>query len=96
MDWEDYGFERVTERSRYVECIICGRHGGGFAVSGITAVLFKEQGQLNRWQRDCLKPHVYMCSCGKAFPKPLALASHCAQNRRHSVPGHGSMERVGY
>ena len=96
MDWEDYGFEPPTPKSRYVACVLCGHTGGGVAASGIIAQVFLQEGHLLPWQRRHMRPHKYLCACGRGHPTLQALGTHVAANRRHHVPGHGSMERVGY
>lgn len=96
MDWEEYGFVQRTPRSLYVECKICGHSGGGVAVEGMTAEVFKAQGQLLRWQKNHMRPHRFFCACGLAFINLQSLGTHVAANRRHRNPGHGSMERVGW
>lgn len=90
----EVGFEPRTSKSRYVECIVCRRHGGGLALRGEWA--WGSLHDLFGWQLDCMRPHTFECACGLFFPKTLALASHVAQNRRHGVPGHGRMDQVSW
>jgi hypothetical protein len=92
----EVGFEKRTPKSRYVECIICGRHGGGLTVIGAAAWIFLDQSQLNGWQKDCMRAHVFECACGLFFPKKQAIATHVAQNRRWRNPGHGAMDQVSW
>lgn len=75
MDPEELGFERSGRL--YVACVMCGHKGGGVPVVGRAAFIFRDQGQLLHWQRKHLKPHIYLCVCGKAHPtaRPWGLTS---------------------
>lgn len=88
---QDVGFERVSDRSHRVRCVICGRQGCG--ITGDYSELIGRN--LYGWQRACMKPHTEPCACGKYFPTKHALAMHVQANRRHRIPGHGRMDQVG-
>lgn len=88
----DVGFQRPTERSRYVECVICHHSGGGRTGTYTDA----ENGRFSsQWQYDHSKPHLFECVCGVWFHKSQALGAHVSSNRRWRNPGHGRMDRVG-
>lgn len=87
----DVGFERVSDRSNVVRCIICGRHGVGAA--GKFPQL--QWDDLRRWQQACMTPHTEPCACGKYFPTKHALAMHVQATRRHRIPGHGRLDQIG-
>lgn len=88
---QDVGFERLSERSRYVRCVICGHSGAG--VPGTYWELYTSS--LARWQGDHLAPHLFECACGRFFHNSQSLGAHVASNRRHRNDGHGRMDRVG-
>lgn len=90
MDPDELGFD-ATGRY-YVACRMCDYSGGG--VEGDYDFVVRHP-QLSRWQLRHLVPHVHLCVCGRAHPSLQALGTHVAQCRRHRIPGHGVLHKVG-
>jgi hypothetical protein len=90
-----WGFTHRTPRSRYVECIVCGRSGAGWTTATLTPPVPLPQTGFYRWQRKCMVEHTWECACGIFFPSQQALAVHVVKNWQYHKPGHGRMDRVG-